>query len=125
MGIISKTIKLAGSRGEYQTTALFDTGASYSFIRRNVAEGLETITPLPLPMSFEMAEEGRQVTATERVTVDFWINGCRLSDEFLVLGALADEVIIGAKTVQAWRMKLDMEQEEVVVDPSVARLRFV
>ena len=35
-----------------------------------------------------------------------------------------EEVIIGAATMQKWRIKLDFEHEQVIVDPSLAKLRF-
>ncbi len=125
MGIITKRIRLVGSRGEHETDGLFDTGASYSFVRRDVAERLATLEPLPQPMSFEMAQQGATVTARERVVLDFWIDGYRFSDEFLVLDNLSEELIIGAKTMQAWRLKIDMEREDIIIDPSVTRLRFI
>ncbi|MDW8027536.1 MAG: retropepsin-like aspartic protease [Armatimonadota bacterium] len=125
MGIIIKRIRLVGSKGEHETEGLFDTGASYSFIRKDVAERLEVLLPLPQPMSFEMAEQGATVTARERVVLDFWIDGYRFSDEFLVLDNLSEEIIIGAATMQKWRMKLDMEKEDIIIDPSVTRLRFI
>ncbi|MCS7265674.1 MAG: retropepsin-like domain-containing protein [Armatimonadetes bacterium] len=125
MGIVTKKIRLVGSRGEHETEGLFDSGASYSFIKKDVAERLATLEPLPQPMSFEMAEQGATVTARERVVLDFWIDGYRFSDEFLVLDNLSEEIIIGAATMQKWRMKLDMEKEDIIIDPSVTRLRFI
>ena len=125
MGIVTKRVRLVGSKGEHETEGLFDSGASYSFIRKDVAERLETLLPLPQPMTFEMAEQGATVVARERVVLDFWIDGFRFSDEFLVLDNLADELIIGATTMQKWRLKLDMEHEDIIIDPSVTRLRFI
>lgn len=37
---------------------------------------------------------------------------------------LSEDMIIGARTMQGWRIKLDVEKEEVTFDPSVARLRL-
>lgn len=48
-----------------------------------------------------------------------------LSDEFLVLEDLSEEVIIGAATMQKWRMKLDFEHDTVSVDSKVAKLQIV
>lgn len=45
-----------------------------------------------------------------------------LFDEFFVTDILSEEVIIGAKTMQAWRLKLDFEQDRVIVDQIVTRL---
>jgi hypothetical protein len=125
LGIITKRMRLVGSLGKREEDGLFDSGASYSLIRREVAEQLANLEPLPQPMTFEMAEQGATVTARERVVLDFWIDGYRFSDEFLVSDNLSEAVVIGAVTMQKWRMKSDMEREEVVIDPSVTRLRFI
>lgn len=46
------------------------------------------------------------------------------SDKFMILPGLSEALIIGAATMQKWRIKLDFEKEEVIIDPWVARLRF-
>ena len=43
----------------------------------------------------------------------------------MLVPELSEPVIIGAKTLQAWRMKLDFEREQVVVDPRVTKLRLL
>jgi len=42
--------------------------------------------------------------------------------EFMVVDNLRRELLIGAKTMQAWRMKIDMEKEELIIDPRVGEL---
>ena len=59
---------------------------------------------------------------TERVTIDFYIEGIRLSDEFVISEDLSEDAIIGAATLQKWRLKLDFEQDRVIVDQRVTRL---
>ena len=115
MGTIFYKIKLKGSKGEAEAYALFDTGASMSFIKRSLAQKLGLIDKLPEPLEFETAKSGEYITAKERVTLDFWIDGDRMSDEFLVLPdeIMSEDVIIGAKTMQAWRLVIDMEKEKV------------
>lgn len=54
--------------------------------------------------------------------LDFYHEEVRLSDEFLVLPGLSEEAIIGAATMQKWRLKLDFENDRVIVDPRVAKL---
>jgi hypothetical protein len=51
-----------------------------------------------------------------------WLNGYRLSDEFLVLEELSRPVLIGAATMQKWRIRLGMANEEVIVDPTATEL---
>jgi predicted aspartyl protease len=124
MAIIEKEIELVGSRGRKKVKGLFDSGATYSCISRELATELEILTPLPESISFETAEKGKTLEAREAVRLDFHINGYRFSDEFMVLPELSEEVIIGASTMQKWRFKLDFEREEVIIDPRVTRLRF-
>jgi len=59
MAIIEKEIELVGLRGRKRVRGLFDSGATYSCIGRELAEALEILTPLAEPMSFETAERGR------------------------------------------------------------------
>ena len=73
-------------------------------------------------MEFETAREGDKISVKERITLDFYIEGIRLSDEFFIIEDLSEEVIIGAKTMQAWRLKLDFDQDRVLVDQRMTRL---
>jgi len=72
-----------------------------------------------------MAEKGQKLQVTERCSLDFHLSGYRFSDEFMVVPNLSDDVVIGAATLQKWRMKLDFEAEEVIIDPRVTRLRLL
>ncbi len=123
MGVIINRIKLAGSKGEKKVDALYDTGASFSFIKRDLASDLDTVLSLPKLIEFETAKEGDKIVVRERVALDFYIEGIRLSDEFLIADDdLSEDVIIGAATMQKWRLKLDFEQDRVIVDQMVTRL---
>ena len=125
MVIIVKKIKLAGSKGEKELEGLFDSGFTYSCIEKGLAQKLGIITPLSSPLSFETAKEGEEIEAIEVVRLDFYLNGYRFSDEFMVIPDLSEEVIIGTTTMQKWRFKLDFEHEEVIIDPRVTRLRLL
>jgi len=115
MGVIVKEILLEGSKGSDKVKALFDSGASLSFIKKSIAQKLGNIEKLPKPLEFETAEAGRIISVNERVALDFYLDGDRLSDEFLVVPdeIMSEECIIGAKTMQAWRIVIDMENERV------------
>ena len=52
-----------------------------------------------------------------------WISGkYRFSDEFMVIEGLPNGIIIGAKTLHAWRLKLDFERDQIIIDLKVTRL---
>jgi len=125
MAVIQKTIRLAGSKSAEEAAAIFDSGATYSCIEPGLAEKLETILTLPEPMVFSTAEEGRGLTATQRVSLNFYIDGYRFSDEFMLIPGLSESVIIGAATLQKWRLKLNFETDEVIIDPRVTELRLL
>jgi hypothetical protein len=43
----------------------------------------------------------------------------------MVLENLSEKVIIGAATLQKWRLKLDFEKEDVIIDPKVTKLYLI
>lgn len=55
MGLIYKTVKLSGAKGEREVKALFDTGASCYFLRRDLALAVAEPSPVPMLLVFEMA----------------------------------------------------------------------
>ena len=115
MGVLVKSIRLEGSKGEREIDALFDSGASMSFIKESLAEELAHLEPLRRPLIFETAKAKEELMVEQRVILDFYLDGDRLSDEFLVVPdhIATEDVIIGAKTMQAWRLIIDMEKEDV------------
>ncbi len=124
MSIIEKSLELVGSKGREKVSGLFDTGSTYSCINKELAQKLELLIPLPQPLEFETAKKDDKMVVKEAVRLDFHIDEHRFSDEFFVLENLAEKVIIGVITMQKWRFKLDLEHDEVIIDPRVTRLRI-
>ncbi len=125
MAVMVKKIPLEGSRGREEVSVLFDSGATFSCIQPQLAERLELTVPLPRPMECATAEGSIRVTAHHRVTLNFYLNGYQFSDEFMVIPNLSEPAIIGAATLQKWRIKLDFEREEVLFNPEVTKLRII
>ena len=125
MAIIQKSIRLVGSKGEREVVAIFDSGAAYSCIRPELAQKLEVVLKLPEPMNFATAKDGESILAKEAIRLNSYIDGYRFSDEFMVIPELSEEVLIGAATLQKWRMKLNFETDEVIIDPRVTKLRLL
>ncbi len=84
-------------------------------------------TPISLGRTrlVDTASEGHYIEVTEAVRLDFYIDDILLSDEFLVIPGLSEEAIIGAATMQKWRIKLDFEHDVAIVDPKVAKMQLV
>ena len=125
MAVILKQIRLAGSKGSEEVVAIFDSGATYSCIQPEMAERIGTPEVLPEPMDFGTAEEGRTIRAERAVRLNFYLDGYRFSDEFMLIPTLSEPAIIGAATLQKWRMRLDFEHDEVLFDPRVTHLRLL
>ena len=71
-----------------------------------------------------MVNESRLIEIKEVVVLDFYINDVLLSDEFLLVPDLSEEVVIGGPILRKWRIKLDVEHGQVIVDPKVAELQL-
>ncbi|HLC16922.1 MAG TPA: retropepsin-like aspartic protease [Thermodesulfovibrionia bacterium] len=124
MSVIEKKLQFQGSKGDKKISALFDSGATYSCIRQKLAEELEILIPLTKTMKFSTADDKTTLTARYVTRLDFYISNDRFSDEFIVIEGLSDDIIIGAATLQKWRMKLDFEHDAILYDPKVTRLRI-
>jgi hypothetical protein len=127
VSILEKDILLVGSKGTAARRALFDSGASYSIIRRDLAESLEHVTTIPDPENyvFETARPDDTIQALHRVSLEFRFDDseARFSDEFIAFDECSEEVIIGATTMQKWGIKLDFDREEILYRKTAVRLR--
>ncbi len=122
MSVIFKNILFIGSQGEKNLYTLFDSGANLSCIHPDVVSELAQLESLGRIRKIATAAEGHFIEVQHRITVDFELNDVLLSDEFLVVPSLSEQAIIGAATMQKWRIKLDFEYDSVHVDPRVAKM---
>lgn len=83
---------------------------------------MATVVKLPFPETYTLGDGVGELRVNETVVLHLSINGVRISDNFIVATRLSDEVIIGANTLQKWRIKLDLENEKVVIDKRMSRL---
>ena len=123
--IIRLPLRFEGSKGEKILYALFDSGATYSCINDEVVEELEILTPLHTPMKMVTAQASVFMEINCRVALDFYHEDIRLTDEFYVIPNLSEQAIIGASTMQKWKIKLDFENDTIVLDPGVAKAILV
>ncbi|MDZ4822460.1 MAG: retropepsin-like aspartic protease [Flavobacteriales bacterium] len=108
MSILKIPIRYEGAFGEETLLSLFDSGSSYSLMHRMPAEKLETLGVLRKPLELSMASENSYLKVNNWVRLDFYYNDIRMSDEFLVVSNLSEDVIIGTNTLQKWRIKVDL-----------------
>ena len=96
-----------------------------SCIHPDYLTGIENAKALGRVRKLATASEGHYIEITEAVRLDFYVNDILLSDEFLLVPNLSEEAIIGAATLQKWRIKFDFEHDQVIVDPKVAKLQLI
>ena len=125
MSVIRLPLFFIGTKGEKNFYTLFDSGVNLSCINPNYVENLETPIHLGRVRRVSTASEGHFIEINYRVILDFYINDVLLSDEFLVVPGLSEEAIIGAATMQKWRIKLNFDRDTVEVDPKVAKMQLV
>lgn len=125
MSVIKLPLLFTGSLGEKRLYTLFDSGANLSCIHPDFVEGLECPNPLSETRKIITASAGQFIEVTHRVTVDFWINDVFVSDEFLIVPGLTEEAVVGAVTMQKWRMRLDFELDVVHINPKVMDLKLM
>lgn len=125
MSILRIPILFVGSKGEKRLSALFDSGADLSCIHPDAIKDLETPVHMGRVRQLSTASAGHLIEVKERVSLDFLIEDILLSDEFLVIPGLSEEVVIGVATLQKWRMKLDFEHDRVIINPRLCRLQLV
>jgi hypothetical protein len=126
MSLIEYSCILEGVKGQKMVTALFDSGASFSCIKMSVAEKLAHLERLAKPMEFETADKNTTISAHYGVILDFYLGESqrRFHDDFIVLDSLSEDLIIGAATMQKWNIKLDFQEETVIYDRKMHRLRI-
>jgi len=123
--IIERDLEFRGSLGNAELHTLFDSGATYSCISPDKIGDLEQSLKLPEPIDVETASQGSLLRITHSTRLDFYLNGYRLTDEFMIVPGLSEEAIIGATTMQKWKIKLDFEHDDVIVDPRVKKLKLI
>jgi predicted aspartyl protease len=123
--LIERDLVFRGSKGKSELRALFDCGATFSCIRHDIVEKLAPTEPLVEVLPMETASEGNFVHVENTARLEFFLNGLRLSDEFMVIPNLSEEVLIGATTMQKWKIKLDFETDEIITNPRAAKLKLL
>ena len=125
MSIIKHPLLYSGTEGEKYLYTLFDSGANLSCIHPDHADGLALPQHLGRTRRVSTASETHFIVIEYRIIVNFYINDLELSDEFLIVPGLTEEVIIGAATMQKWRIKLDFEHDFLIVDPRVTKMQII
>lgn len=117
MGLIEKELEVEGYKNRKVTktkaSVLFDTGSTVSFVRKDIAERLSDI--LPFPHDADLGAKDKKMKVEGLIGLTLKINGVNVTDAFWVTEELRQDIVVGASTMQARRLILDMKKEDIDV----------
>lgn len=125
MRTVSKKLRIRGDRGTVLVEALFDTGASKSLIRRDVALKAGRLLKAPTPWTFQLGDGKGRLKTDEMVGLFFRLKGVPIAHAFIVARNLSEEVIIGTDVMQFWKIRPDPAREDVITDKKLIQLKLV
>lgn len=125
MGLIAKQLEVIGDKQKIKVQALFDTGASASFIRKDLADQIATVVRMPSPWMFILGDGKGRVQAEHCLHVDIIIKGIRIFHQLIAVKDLGEEMIIGTDILQRWRIELNPEREDILIDKKVTELKLM
>lgn len=117
-------ILFRGTKADKELLAIFDPETLYSFLPEYFVAEIGGISRLPKPKLLEIVCEDRPVIVSHATCAGFKLNNISLSDEFMLLPGNSDHAIIGITTIRKWRLKLDPENNAVIVNPEVGKFRL-
>jgi len=112
MGIIRETLLVKGDKGERMLNVLFDSGASRSLIRSDIAKEISTPKKLIIQREFTIAD-GRKVICEYFCDLIIEIEGKRIGIEAFLVDNLLVPLIFGALDMEAYMIKLDLTKRKL------------
>lgn len=106
LGVIRETLLVKGDKGEGRLRVLFDSGASRSLIRSDVARELSTPRELLIPRDLTVVD-GRKVSCKYFCDLAIEIEQKRIGVEVFLVDDLPVPLVFGALDMEAYMIKLD------------------
>lgn len=117
MGIIEKELEVEGYKNRQATKSkagvLFDTGSTASFVNAEIAEKLSRIVELNLEA--HLGELGKTMDVKGVIGLKLKLNGVDVPGVFWVTDKLRHDIVVGVDIMQARKLILDMEKEDIDV----------
>jgi len=111
---IYRVLRVRSSRGELAVKALFDTGASFTVIRRDVAEKIGHILPTDV-REVTLANGKTKLKVLGYIPISTVLEGSPIDDIAYVIEELAEELIVGVKVMEFYDIRLDPSTNRIIV----------
>jgi len=112
MGLIKEELKIKGDKGVKDLEVIFDSGASMSVIRQDIAEAICSINYFDKPIPMALADGETKIDSIGTCAFITGIEGCDIDDDMRVVKKLGSEMIIGASTLQKHKIKMIFNEDE-------------
>ena len=109
-----RKLRIRSSKGALEVKALFDTGASFTVIRKEVAEKIGHILPTGV-REVTLADGKIKLKVLGCILISTTIEGSPIDDVAYVIEELAEELIIGVKVMEFYDIKLDPSTNKIIV----------
>jgi predicted aspartyl protease len=111
---IYRALKIKSSKGELTVKALFDTEASFTVVRKDVAEKIGHILPTNVK-EVTLADGKMKLKVLGYIPISTVLEGSPINDIAYVIDELAEELIIGVKVMEFYDIKLDPSTNKIIV----------
>jgi hypothetical protein len=112
LGIVRQDLLVKGDKKEMRLNVLFDSGASRSLIRSDVARELSTPKELLIQREFTAAD-GHKVICKYFCDLIVEIEGKRIGIEAFLVDDLPVPLVFGALDMEAYMIKLDLAKRRL------------
>jgi hypothetical protein len=112
LGIVRQDLPVKGDRREMKLNVLFDSGASGSLIRSDVARELSTPKELLIQREFTAAD-GHKVICKYFCDLIVEIEGKRIGIEAFLVDDLPVPLVFGALNMEAYMIKIDLAKRKL------------
>lgn len=123
--MVSKRIRIRGDRGAAFVQALFDTVASKSLIRRDIAIKVASPLKAATPWTFQLGDGKGKLKTHEMVGLFLQLKGVTIPHTFIVAPRPSEELIVGTDLMQFWKVRPDPVREDGVIDKKLIQLKLV
>ena len=120
---IYRTLKIRSSKCEMTVKALFDTGASFTVVRKDVAEKIGHILPTDVK-EVTLTDGKTRLKVLGYIPISTVLEGSPIDDIAYVIDELAEDLIIGIKVMEFYDIKLDPSTNKIIVGKNYSSFEF-
>jgi len=115
MSRVFQEVRIRSNIGESAVKALFDTGASRTFIKNEVAKRIGYAIKLLKPRVVTLGDGDTKIEVKENINLEIILDDYAISTDADVTEKLAHELIIGASTMEEWGIVVDPKEGKVLI----------